>query len=309
MDITIELCKITNKFGISEKTIEAPLYKNKHENLTYKEKEKDKIIEIPQKPELDIFVDNIGKSIFDNWETIIWSNIDGVFDISEYHGGYIKQQTDRYYSYFDFTDTNSRWNNGRADYILYRYFEAFGYTISSNKYYKNEDNLICVGNGYDEVENVIYEVNIKEPYGVYLFISDRIGNIDDFMTTSYVMSKILRKNKHGVILLPSVWSKKLENIIYILSNYFKYTGIIRPITSNKNQSYLILKNYIGNCELPSILNAIIKNGLTDVIINDNFYQWLNQIKEYLLNSTTLEGEYDYFKCLLLWNMPDNPENF
>lgn len=310
MDPTIKLCKIENSFGVKYKPEEPNLYHVESKKLVYQDtKKENKITIIPPRKDLESFVTNIGQSIFDHWSTIIWANIDGVFNVSEYNGGYIKQQTDRYYAYFDYTNCDDRWNNGRADYILYRYVGAYGYTISSNEYYENADNLICVGSDYNDLDKMIQLVNVREPYGVYLFMSDRISNISHLVKAGYLIGKILRKDKHAVLRLPIEWSNELENIIYILSKFFGQVGIIRPITSDQNQSYLVLKNYSGGSEMSSTFNSFMLHGIKNVEIDDKFLIWLEQIKDYLLFPEPELQKSNYSYCLILWNLPDNPEPY
>ncbi len=312
MDISRNLCLINKLINF-----------NKYEKHTYKSNKigsprsirKNSIStiqkDIIQDNKITNYVENLNiadpylsiDSKFSQRSSIILSNIDAVFNITNQIGGYLLPQNMKEYNYGVLEDSDA----GYIEYLQYRLPISKGFTYCNNSLNRteiNENTLNVFTHSLKNKNNYDKYVNSIIPDGLDLLISNK-----SIKRSLLVGLKTIKYGGNLVIRIDDKQLKnniKLLNLIYITSMNFEKINIFKPISENinNNWSYLIAQNYYNQ----STYWIEIIQKETDINLPQNFLTYIKEFNTSLnclrnkLSKIKSDDIYNIYKCISIWNI-------
>ena len=238
----------------------------------------------------DPFV-QIRHSILKYRSSFILANIDTLYNFSLQEDGYIKPQVINMNYKYAVLDGDV----GSVQYLQYRMPASTGFTYCSQDTrekicYPNKQ-FLNIAETEEGVEDYILGL---EPEGVDLVVTHKLDK--------KILLSAVRVCKLGATFIVRVDDFR-DDLLYILTLYFKKCSLIKPFLDNLNEkyAYFICEYYIGNSlDIADILDVSDKTQISESFksYQTNYSLSLNNLKRQLEKDTM----YNMHKCAAILNL-------
>jgi hypothetical protein len=257
---------------------------------------------------------------FINKEATILANIDAVYNLLNMdHVNIFKTTNVKGFTYLIVSNTIN--DTGLVQYIQYRRTQAFGVALGTNWDYKYLDTeLFRPYDGYDLTGKVetnwqqfINDVNgdFQEKMQLVICNIDYNNNINIFIIECIIA--ISCSNQDALIRIIDLNNNIVSQMLYLLSCCFEAISIIKPISTDNNDCYVVCRDIKDNVtSYINVLKEALQSKDATVTLYSNtlprdFKQWLNgqtdAITAYQLDKTP----FDDSNLMMYWNLPDRYE--
>lgn len=272
--------------------------------------------------------ENIGNSIFKNYNAIKLANIDAVHHVTNTIFTFDKQTSNLPFTFCDISSEPS------AEYLQYRFSNSTGYGISPNTNLSNK--FVTFYNSasdiYDNWSDFISQVIKLQGVGVDLVVADNNADNEFEFSQLFLIQSIIgigctKLNGNFVIKIIDTVTSISAQILFILSQCFQQIQIFKPVSSRSitPERFVICKGRLSEIQsLYQLLSeAITKNEYWTSLFSEplptQFEQWLTDNNNRSINSRLQMGQqvlfylrgqipqlprYNIPKFLIIWNLPD-----
>lgn len=261
----------------------------------------------------------IARNMFNNPEAIELANLDAVFDLTKYHGGYIAKQTFFPFVFIDLSPSTL----GFTEYLQWRMARSFGYGLTTRTDPTIDRNYFNITTGKDETANIKtnYSYMVKwfqefEPLGAdLLVVKNNLGSelslFEYLIPQIYVALETLKPGADLVLQIFETRTFRSKALLYLLAQTFDEIHLFKAFSSRVDvpERYIVAKRKHAEVQdaircLKQVLALNKKATVTDLFKDypPKFTEWFIEVNR--IQSEAIDDQvYNYNRCLALWNLP------